>query len=173
MTVIREGALSFRFAPDVQASRYDEWAFYRNRFQNQCARANKAIDLLCCGRQTTWLVEVKDYRQHARTKPVALADELAQKVRDTLAGLAAGQWQAHVADEKNLARKALRARHVRVVCHLEQPAKATRLRPRAIEPDKLKDQLRRLLKAVDPHPMIVDKATLAPSMPWQVEFMST
>lgn len=38
--------------------------------------------------------------------------------------------------------------------------------PRAIEPDKLLLKLKTLLKAIDPHPAVVDKASRIPAMPW-------
>ena len=44
----------------------------------------------------TCLIEVKDYRFHPRTKPIPLCDEVALKVRDTLAGLAAARVNVNV-----------------------------------------------------------------------------
>lgn len=168
MTTIQEGALKFTFSKSF-ACKYDNWAFYRNQFQNACYRDNKAVDLLCYSNSDAWLIEVKDYRQHARTKVIDLADELACKVRDTLAGLAAAQIRANDATEKNFACEMLRKLNVRVVCHIEQPVKVSRLRPRAIEPDKLKDQLRRLLKAIDPHPIVMDSLTTTSQVVWRVQ----
>lgn len=169
MTVIQECALQFTFNAGAGASKYDGWSFYRNQFQNGCHRKNKAVDLLCYSGNDAWLIEVKDYRQHARTKAVNLADEIAMKVRDSLAGLVAAKTRANDATEKQFAQSMLQADDIRVVCHIEQPAKASRLRPRAIEPDKLKDQLRRLLKAIDPHPMVMDALSVPASVPWQVQ----
>lgn len=168
MSVIQEGNLTFSFDAGACASKYDDWAFYRNRFQNGCYTDNKAVDLVCRSGATAWLIEIKDYRLHVRTKPGDLAEEIAIKVRDTLAGLAAAQTQAHEPDERRQARQLLGAAHMRVVCHVEQPARHTRLRPRAIEPDKLKQKLRTLLKAIDPHPIVVDQTSLRADMPWKV-----
>ncbi len=167
-TEFQEGGLKFIFAAGVSASKYDDWAFYRNQFQNGCFRDNKAVDFVCGTANTTWLIEAKDYRMHERTKPLDLADEVAIKVRDTLAGLVAAQIQANDLDERRHARNFLKARVFRVVCHIEQPAKRSRLRPRAIEPDKLKQKLRTLIKAIDPHPVVTDRALLPADMPWQV-----
>ncbi|NEX23606.1 hypothetical protein G3480_25585 [Thiorhodococcus mannitoliphagus] len=170
MTEIQEGDLLFTFDEATAACKYDDWSFYRNQFQNGCFRDNKAVDILCHSDRVAWLIEVKDYRRHERTKTVDLADEIEIKVRDSLAGILAAQTRANDADEKQFARKLLGARQVRVVCNIEQPAKTSRLRPRAIEPDKLKGQLRRLLKAIDPHPIVMDKHTsgLAVPLPWAV-----
>ena len=96
MTNITEGDLTFSFPDYCQASKYDDWPFYRNQFQ-AVAGASKAVDILCveCNTSrrerrmasTAWLIEIKDYRQHTRKKCIDIADDLARKVRDTLAGL--------------------------------------------------------------------------------------
>ena len=46
MTEIVEGDLNFCFPTGCQASKYDEWSFYRNQFQS-VADGCKAIDILC------------------------------------------------------------------------------------------------------------------------------
>lgn len=169
MNTIDEGRLRFEFEANAAASKYDGWSFYRNQFQQGCARDNKAVDLLCASQGKAWLIEVKDYRAHPRTKAVDLAEEIAIKVRDTLAGLMAARLQANVLDERKFAARVLEARSLRVVCHIEQPPKTSRLRPRAIEPDKLKMKLRSLVKAVDPHPIVTDKSRRIVDCPWDVQ----
>lgn len=169
MTIlITEGAITFTFAAGAQACKYDTWAFYRNQFQKGCFRDNKAVDLLCELNHSAWLIEVKDYRVHPRTKAVDLADEVAIKIRDTLAGLVAASVRANDADERAFARRMLRTKRMRVVCHIEQPARASRLRPRVIEPDKLKLKLRTLLSAIDAHPIVIDRNSAADALPWVV-----
>ncbi len=166
-SVIREEALTFTFPANGMASKYDEWSHYRNQFQRVCG-ASKAVDIVFAEDGIAWLIEVKDFRQHARTKAIELPEEIAIKVRDTVAGLVSAKCAASDADEKRCARALVRANTIRVVCHLEQPAKHSRLRPRAIEPDKLVLKLRTLIKAIDPHPFVVDMNTLHPAMPWRV-----
>lgn len=170
--VLTEGeapmALHFHFPSP--ASKYDDWSHYRNQFNSTCQGA-KAVDFVFLeGGQasTCWLIEVKDYRVHARTKPIDLADEIAIKVRDTLAGLLSAKWNANDADERQYAARLVGADRVRVVCHLEQPAKTSRLRPRAIEPDKVTQKLRGLIKAIDPHPLVVDHRDGAGRVGWTV-----
>lgn len=167
-TTIAEGALTFTFAAGAEADKYDDWSFYRNQFQQGCFTDNKAVDLLCELNQSAWLIEVKDYRVHPRTKAVDLAEEVAIKVRDTLAGLVAASVGANDQDERGFARRMVRARRMRVVCHIEQPAKGSRLRPRVIEPDKLKLKLRTLLKAIDAHPIVMDRSSTTTTLPWVV-----
>jgi hypothetical protein len=160
-----EGRLTFTFPSD--ASKYDDWSHYRNQFISTCQGA-KAVDLVFVADGTTWLIEVKDYRTHARTKPLDLADEVAIKVRDTLAGLLSAKWHANNADERRYARQLVAAPRVRVVCHLEQPAKTSRLRPNAIDPDKVLQKLKSQLKAIDPHPLVVDHRTAVGCVAWTV-----
>ena len=167
MTEIEEGDLTFSFPDHCEAGRYDGWAFYRNQFQ-AVAGGSKAVDILCIADGVAWLVEIKDYRRHWRTKSTDLCDEVATKVRDTLSGLAAASANANDADEKALARPALSMRR-RVALHLEQPNVASRLRPRAIDPASMKSMLRKgLLKAIDAHPAVGDRQRPPPGIPWTV-----
>jgi hypothetical protein len=162
-----EGALTFTFPQGSLASKYDEWAHYRNQVQSALG-GQKAVDIVYASDGMAWLIEVKDFRQDARTKTIGLAEEIAIKVRDTLAGLVSAQCQASDHGERSCARALLDAGSVRVVCHLEQPEKHSRLRPRVIEPDKLQLKLRTLVKWIDPHPLVVDRHSLRAIMTWQV-----
>ena len=167
MTEIREGALTFSFPDQCEAGKYDDWSFYRNQFRS-VAGGSKAVDVLCLAHDVAWLVEIKDYRQHPRTKPSDLCDEVAQKVRDTLSGLAAASANANDADEQAFARRALAKRRWRVALHLEQPNVASRLRPIPVDPTSMEKKLFQVLKAIDAHPAIVDRQRLHPDMPWTV-----
>lgn len=167
MVSIKEGRLTFSFPAGADASQYDDWAFYRNQF-NSAFGGTKAIDLLYVDNDQTWLIEVKDYRAHPRTKTVDLGDEIAFKVRDTLAGLAAGKCYANDADEKRLAKLALTKNKLRVVLHLEQPTKHSKLFPKVVDPSKLMMKLKQKLKVVDAHPVVVDQHSLKANMNWTV-----
>lgn len=169
MPVIVEGQLAFHFPEDWQASKLDQWSFYRNQFANVCGGA-KAIDILAIapGRASIWQIEVKDYRQHPRTKVINLADEVAQKVRDSLAALVAAKANANTDHEKELAALALQCSKVRVVLHLEQPAKPSKLFPKSIDSAKVEQELKRLIKAIDPHPLVVETGRMR-SCQWSVD----
>jgi hypothetical protein len=167
MTVITEGRLQFTFGGSCQAEKYDEWSFFRNQFQNICGGA-KAVDIVCLSNNTCWLIEIKDYRQHKRTKPQDIGDEVALKVRDTLAGLVAAKMNAIEANEKDFSKKALQGNVIKVVLHLEQPEKQSRLFPNTIDPVAVKQSLKRQLKAIDAHPSIVNKNNLSTNMDWTV-----
>ena len=166
MVEIVEGQITFSFPDNCEAGKYDKWSFYRNQFQN-IAGGSKAVDILCLEGDNAWLIEVKDYRQHPRTKAVDIADEIAMKVRDTVAGLAAAGKNANDDDERRLACRALRKRRWRVVLHLEQPASPRRLRRKAITEASLLQKLRsRHLKAIDAHPAIDNMTAPRPGIPW-------
>jgi energy-coupling factor transporter ATP-binding protein EcfA2 len=82
MQAITEGQLTLQFPDDWKATKFDDWSFYRNQFQNVCGGA-KAVDVLAVeARICFWKIEVKAYRQHRRTKTIELADEVAFKVRE-------------------------------------------------------------------------------------------
>jgi hypothetical protein len=167
MPSVTVGDLTFAFRDRWSASKYDEWSHYRNQFINVC-HGVKAVDVValepkgCC-----WLLEVKDYRLHVRTKPSELADEVAEKVRDTLAGLVGAQFCAADDAERKLARQALRTPCLRVVLHVEQPAKHSKLFPRAIKLADVQQRLKQLIKAIDPHPRVVEIAAMS-GIPWTV-----
>ena len=183
MMVITEGALTFTFPAGWEASKFDEWAFYRRQFSRlsglraTCGAKNCGAELTCvaCGKPAStgtkaidilaieqksccWCIEIKDYRLGRRTKTVDLADEVAIKVRDSLAGLAAAAAAANANDEsaKNQAISALACRRFRVVLHLEQPAKHSKLVRRAINPANVQLRLRQLVKGIDPHALVVE-----------------
>lgn len=145
--------LTFTFPDDWNVSKYDDWSFYRN----QVARVSgiKALDLLAIDSdRTAWLIEVKDYRRNPRTKPSDLSDEVALKVYHTIAALLPAALNANDGTEKSFAKAMIRTRKLRVVLHLEQPTKDSKLFPRAINPDNVQLKLRQLLKPVDAHPIV-------------------
>ncbi|WP_293633086.1 hypothetical protein [Shewanella sp. CG12_big_fil_rev_8_21_14_0_65_47_15] len=165
---IVEGRLTFHFEPLIQATKYDDWSFYRNQFNNAFGGA-KAIDLIVIDSHTTWLIEIKDYRAYQRTKPIDIGDEMLGKVRDTLIGLVAAKFNANDQEEKRVAKRALGTNKLRVVLHLEQPQKHSRLFPRAINPVDVIQKLKQKLKSIDAHPIVVDQFSLKPEMKWTVE----
>lgn len=165
--VISEDLLTFTFVPGSMASKYDDWSHYRNQF-NKAFGGTKAVDVVYAAPDVAWLIEIKDYRVHSRTKTIDLADEVALKVRDTLAGLVSAKLGANDADEKTVAKTILKKPRMRVVLHLEIPSKTSRLRKQSIEPDKVLLKLRPLVKSIDPHPRVVDQTTLTDEMNWTV-----
>lgn len=168
MPEITEGQLRFDFPADWEASKFDEWSFYVNQFQSVCGGV-KAVDVIAVKPNVClWLIEAKDYRQHHRTKTIDLAEEIAVKARDSLAAILAAQTYANDADEKRIARRAVRCPRIRIVLHLEQPLKHSKLFPRSIDPAKVKQRLKQLLKAIDPHPLVLEIGRMQ-GVAWSVQ----
>ncbi len=165
---IQEDRLVFTFPAEATSSKYDAWAHYRNQF-NSAFGGTKAVDMLYAAADTAWLIEVKDYRVNPRTKAIDLAEEVALKVRDTLAGLVSARLHANDADEKYVADVVLRKRRMRVVLHLETPRSRSRLQPKPIEATTVLQKLKQLIRSVDPHPCVVDQHSIDPAMNWTVQ----
>ena len=167
MKEIDVDGLKFAFPDDWTLGRYDDWCFYKNQFHRMW-QGIKAVDLIAVDAErcrTLWLIEVKDYRQHQRTKPSELPGEVARKVYDSSAAMLPAKAHA-VSEEQAVAKKACGARDLRVVLHLEQPRKHTKLFPRAINPTFVQQKLRSLIKPIDPHPKVVDRRDR--NIRWQV-----
>lgn len=169
MPTLPVGSLTFGFPDSWEAQQYDAWTFYLRHFQG-CRPSMKAVDLLAWdpAARATWLVEVKDYRRHPRTKAVDLHREVADKVLDTLSALLPAAVQANVPEERDLARKVLGAREVRVLLHLEQPATHSALFPRALDPADVQQKLRQVLRPVDPHCRVAETGRLMGGLAWTV-----
>lgn len=167
MNPIREGNLIFLFPSHWQASKYDDWTYYQKHFRQIVSRT-KAVDILAIDpHKTAWLIEVKDYRRHRRSKKTPLPNEIAQKVKDSLAGMASASFNANVLTEKTQAQAMFKCPEIRVVPHLEQPNKKSRLFPRAFDPANIQKKLKQLVKSVDPHPKVVECQNMQ-NLPWTV-----
>lgn len=167
--VFKEGALTFTFDSICDVEKYDEWSFYRKTFQN-AAGGSKGVDFVCVGEGISWLIEATDYSEHPdeMPKPSELGDEVAKKVRDTLAGLAVAATRAEGANEKEIARRALDpSRRWRVALHLEQPDRRSRLRPTAIDPADVVQKLRTKLAFVDRYASVVNTRQPCSDMKWK------
>lgn len=164
MTDIQEGGLRFSFANHCEAAKYDNWDFYRQQFQS-VAGGSRAVDILCVAQDVSWLIEIKDYRQHQRSKPSNLGDEVATKVRDTLAGLTAASANAIDKSEQGLAERALTKRKWRVALHLEQQSRHLQV----VSPANVLKKLRMTLKAIDTQPIVVSLRKPNSDTPWTVQ----
>lgn len=160
MPVIAVEKLTFSFPDGWQVSKYDDWSFYRNQYGKQ-DNGIKAVDLLAISdEKDAYLIEVKDYRYPDSEAPSALAEIVAEKVRDTLAALLPARLNANDGDEKSLASALLGCRTLRIVLHVEQ-------RRHAIDLADLKQKLRPKLRAIDAHPKIVSMAQMQ-KLDWTV-----
>ena len=166
MTVLHVDGLKFDFPAAWSACKYDDWNFYRNQFL-RIRPGIKAVDLIVLSPGTAWMIEVKDYRVHRRTKAVDIHEEFADKVMHTLSSLLPAKVNANDKSERDFAAKTLRASRVRLVLHLEQPAKHSKLFPRAIDPANVRLKLRQKLKAIDPHPIVAETGRMH-GLDWSV-----
>ena len=166
MTTIQEGRVSWTFTPvrDWKVEKYDNLPFYRRQFAN-VAGGTKAVDVLALQRpgKVLWMIEAKDFTTERRdgTKP-PLWLEVAQKARDTLAGVMAAACTE--CEDQPVARDFRKSEKLRVVLHLEQPSRPSKLFPRSYDPADLQQKLRSLLRAIDPHALVVDARNT--NVPW-------
>lgn len=147
MTSLDIDGLMFTFPHGWEVSKYDEWSFYRNQFSKQQSNI-KAVDALAISpSRTAFMIEVKDYRHPDTEKPSELPQAIANKVLHTLAALLPAKLNANDQDERQLAAAILTCNSLRIFAHIEQPARHMPV----IDPADLKQKLRKLLRAVDPH----------------------
>ena len=146
--------------------KYDELLFYTTKFQHVFKA--KAIDILaiepngCC-----WLIEVKDYRTGHQTSAVKLAEVIAQKARDSLAGLATARVRA-TGQEQRIAESSMTSSDLRVVLHMENPSVISALFTKTIDPADVQAALRPLVKSIDSRFQVVDSQTSV-HLPWTVQ----
>ncbi len=146
--------------------KYDDSAFYRNQFQG-FAGGSKAVDAVAFAPDgALWLIELKDYRHHRRTKPSSVFAEVALKVRATLAGLAVARLRANDLTEKSRAQQTMTSTQIRVALQLAQSAKPSRLFPQVLDPLDAQLQLRRTVGVVDRHPVCILGQTPHRRCPW-------
>lgn len=163
MPAINVDGLTFTFPAGWQASKYDEWSFYRNQFCKQKSGI-AAVDLVAVSPgKDAFLIEVKDYRHPEAVKPSQLPEAIANKVLSTLAALLPARLNANDPNEKSLSDEILRCSSLRVVLHVEQPAGH---QPRVDLAD-IKQKLKRLLHAVDAHTKIVSMQNML-TLAWTV-----
>jgi hypothetical protein len=164
--MLREGKLEFTFPDEWEVTKYDAWSYYQNQFKGCCC-GNKAVDFLAIDRERNlWLIEVKDYREHVRTKTEELWNQVAIKVRDTLAGLYAAKIdKAHV--NNPYAGIALTTSKFKVVLHLEQPVQHSKIFPRKFISANVQNKIKQLIKPIDAHPKVIESSQMR-GVAWSV-----
>lgn len=143
MTTITEDRLAFDFPVGWLVQKYDKSTFYLRHFQNVCGAA-KGVDIVAISPAgCLWFIEIKDYRAGPRQKSLDLVEEIAIKARDSLAGLAAARVRANVESEATFAARAMQFTDIKIILHIEQPTKPTRLHP-VVDVSKLLLKLKQL-----------------------------
>lgn len=163
---------TFLFPAGWQVLKYDDSSFHRNQFQS-FAGGSKAVDAVAISPTgECWLIEVKDYRTSRRSKRETVFFEVADKVRATLAGMATARIRANDADERHFCEQAMRGSTFRVALHLDQPTHASRLFQHVVDPRTALTQLRREMRAVDPHAVCYGTGVGEKTVPWRIERVS-
>lgn len=125
MRRFKEGYLAFDFGPRWQVIKLDEHRHYRERLDK--VTGTKAVDFIAIfDQKELYLIEVKDFRRDRiankeRLSSGALAIELAQKVRDSLACIISANHTSSRPEEWRLYAKLLcnAKRRIKVVLWLE------------------------------------------------------
>lgn len=168
-------SFTFHFHPTVTAEIYDKWVHY-SVVWNAPAGGQKAVDVVAVDGappSTAWLIEAKDFRVITNPpKPAnisGLAQFVADKASHTLAGLVDASLHAAIPVEKQHATDAIACTHRRIVLHLEPHTGAhSALFPTGFAANVLQ-QLRQLVKAIDPNPLVLNIAnTPLSGVPWSV-----
>ncbi len=195
MPLLSEKEIQFDFPESWKTSKFDDWAFYRRQFMKlgtaslnradcesgkrcaSCGSRNvagtKGVDILAIAPVgISWFIEVKDYRETRKSSFEFLADEVALKVRDTLACLVAARIHANDIAEKEFAVDFLRCEKIRIVLHLEQPKSRSCLESTSTRRANVVNRLNQLVKAIDPRPSVHDRNYMI-GVDWNVNLLGS
>jgi hypothetical protein len=157
--------MCFHFPSGWQAERYDAHkSFYREKFEP--IAGSKAVDIVAINPtdRELWLIEAKDYRAFPRKdKGATIIDIIAKKVIDTLAGILTAACSG-----KSFYQHAIKQNRIRVVFHLEQPVKPSKLYPQLIDWANGTRKLEQKLRVIDPHPILCSMNMSMNKIPWTV-----
>ncbi len=169
MKSLTEGLLQFDFPLGWQAEKYDETTHYIHHVQSLAE--SKAVDIVALSpapNASMWLIEIKDYRSHPRVKDLDFFEEIACKVRDTLAGLLLARQRPQAGTLHALSMALNQEVQVRVAVHLEQTRKPSKLRPAVTDRANHRIKLRQVLRAVDTKAEICERAAMPAGIGWAV-----
>ena len=154
----------FEFPENWISQQYDDAkSFYRQHYKQFAD--SKSVDIVAFDTETQslWLIEVKDYRAFPK-RDRAIMDTIAIKVRDTLACL----FVERLKDADSLAARAARLQRIRVVFHLEQPVKPSKLYPQVIDWANGQLKLKQVVRVIDPHPILCNMQQMPHQCSWSV-----
>ncbi len=166
MTKVHEGAYHYAFPSGWIVVRLQEDDFYRRHFQGFNG-GSKEVDFAALDAKAAclWLMEAKDYSLHPRSKPGDVIEEVASKVRDSLACIEAMKISAGSnAYSRSVAEALSKAQSCRVAFHLELPA-TENLALSRIDVADMKIKLRSLMRAVDKVALVGDFMQITKNSP--------
>jgi hypothetical protein len=180
MVTLPVDTLTFSFTALIaDAQIYDKWVHYTTVWNGPTAPSGgqKAVDVVAVEIGSPpaicWLIEGKDFRVITNPpKPSnigGLAQLVAGKVQDSIAGLNDAALNATTPTENSLAALAVSATAKRVVLHLEpHVGPHSALFPRAFRASVFQ-KLKQLVRAIDPNPLVLNIAdTPSAGVPWLV-----
>jgi hypothetical protein len=154
-----EGRLRFTFAEEWRVLKWDEHPAYEEGLRR--VTDTKAVDFIATRGSLVWFLEVKDFRGHAAENKErlgrSLADEVADKVRDTLASLtwACGREEVDIREDVRPLLRAILRRdpgvRVPVVLWLEPGRKLD-----ALQRITIADQIKRRLAWAGVRPLVLE-----------------
>jgi len=177
MATLTVEALTFAFTARIaDAQIYDKWVHYATVW-NAPPGGQKAVDVVAIETgnppSARWMIEAKDFRIITNPPKASnisgLAQFVADKVRDSIAGLGDAATKATISTEKSLAVLAISAPTTRVVLHLEPHVGAhSALFPAGFAASVLQ-RLKQLVRSIDPNPLVLNIAdTPSAGVPWTV-----
>jgi len=169
MQRFKEGSFHYDFDDHWHVLKWDETPFHTQRFQS-FGGSSKAAEFVAFEERDNalWLIECKDFRPNGRSKSVDLCDEIALKMRSTLAALVCARNDPSACMSR-FARMALKKTLIRCVVHWEHPLTPHVLWPSSMMSRRdMRDKLRQRLQVADPHAELGNKLQLNAVMPWKI-----
>ncbi|MEY4243342.1 MAG: hypothetical protein RLZZ245_927 [Verrucomicrobiota bacterium] len=164
----QEDRIRFEFPDGWEVLRPEKASYYTRRFQS-FAGGCKEMDFILFDpvNRVLWFLEVKDYTTNPRIKKQCVFEEIAEKIRDSLALLLAGSVREDPSNGgvRSFMDVCAIPNAIKIVLHLEQPLKPSKMFPGVkIEADATQ-KLRAKVKAVDPRARV--SSTSSTDMEWR------
>lgn len=161
MLSFSESRLEFHFAEGWQVIKYDDEPAYRK--MTELMPGMKGIDFLALHDDVLYFIEVKNFRnastgEDVRLNSDALVHQVAQKVRDSLAGMIGAYRNAQepIVWQRFANHVVARERPVRVVLWLGHRFSTAENK---VQQSVLLNQLKKALAWLTPHVWVADEAT--------------
>ncbi len=175
---IQEGDFIYHFPDSFKVMRPCECKYYTQDWQtfavgkNQPGNAETDFVAFDTSEKKLWLIEVKDYRRHPRSKTAEIGLEFARKCRDTLSLLAALQvspWAHAKKDKTSENDKASdefqKMKSIQCILHIEIPP----AKQKGVSLSSIKDSVRRHLRRLDPKVKVGTASQISHLLPFTIE----
>lgn len=164
----QENRIRFEFPDGWKVLRPEKASYYTRHFQN-FAGGCKEMDFILFepANRVLWLLEVKDYTSNPRTKTQCVFEEIAEKIRDSLALLLAGSVRGDSANGgvRSFMDVCAIPNDIKIALHLEQPSKPSKMFPGVKIDADATQKLRAKVRAIDPRARV--SSTSSTDMEWK------